>query len=118
MKDSQVKARVANGQWQILVQRMKESGTLESSIAVCDVYGDTAPKPVQADQEGAVLVSGYSQGQMKMFLDKGQFEDAETEIVTVEGVDGVNVSKKKQEPMAAVKKAISHDAYRMLRVVD
>ncbi|KAH9819392.1 hypothetical protein Tdes44962_MAKER05230 [Teratosphaeria destructans] len=53
------------------------------------VHGDVASKPVQADREGTVLVSGYSQGQMKMFLDEGQFEDAEAEIVTVEGVDGV-----------------------------
>ncbi|KAI0427653.1 hypothetical protein F5Y09DRAFT_315599 [Xylaria sp. FL1042] len=32
-------AKVANMQWKTLVQRIKELGTLESSIAVCDVSG-------------------------------------------------------------------------------
>lgn len=31
--------RVADAQWRTLVQRIKDSGTLESSIAVCDVSG-------------------------------------------------------------------------------
>ncbi|KAI1122666.1 hypothetical protein F5Y10DRAFT_253565 [Nemania abortiva] len=32
-------AKVADGQWRTLVQRIKDSGTLESSIAICDVSG-------------------------------------------------------------------------------
>ncbi|KAI0439342.1 hypothetical protein F4803DRAFT_50028 [Xylaria telfairii] len=35
----EVAAKVANGQWKTIVQRIKDSGTLESSIAVCDVSG-------------------------------------------------------------------------------
>ncbi|RYP06032.1 hypothetical protein DL764_003395 [Monosporascus ibericus] len=36
--------KVANGQWKTLVQRIKDSGSLESSIAVCDVSGSmTSP---------------------------------------------------------------------------
>ena len=85
-------------------------------------HGDeTAPKPVQAYEEGTALVSGYSQGQMKMFLDNGQFEDPEDEVVEEEGEDGEVVVKKekaKVDPMATVRKAISHEAYKMLRVVD
>ncbi|RYP89927.1 hypothetical protein DL770_003948 [Monosporascus sp. CRB-9-2] len=34
-----VKEKVADGQWKTLVQRVKDSGSLESSIAVCDVSG-------------------------------------------------------------------------------
>lgn len=86
---------------------------------------DTAPKPVTAAEENTVLVSGYSQGQMKMFLDKGSFEDPEKEEEVedseVEGDDGevvVRKRKQKKNPLDAVKKAISHDAYRMLKVVD
>lgn len=90
-------------------------------------YGDTAPKPVTATQEGTALVSGYSQGQLKMFLESGQFGDPEEDeeegddLVETEDGDEVLVDKKekkKTDPMAQVKKAISHDAYRMLKVVD
>jgi len=35
------------------------------------IADDTAPKPVQAHEENTALVSGYSQGQLKMFLDNG-----------------------------------------------
>ena len=86
---------------------------------------DAAPKPVTAAEEGTALVSGYSQGQMKMFLDNGSFEDPEEEeeIEEREGEDGEVVvvekkEKKKRNPLDVVKKAISHDAYRMLKVVD
>lgn len=85
---------------------------------------DTAPKPVTAAEENTVLVSGYSQAQMKMFLDKGSFEDPEEEEVVEdegEGEDGAVVVEKRgktQTPLDAVKKAISHEAYRMLKVVD
>ncbi|KAI7287661.1 hypothetical protein KC345_g456 [Hortaea werneckii] len=82
---------------------------------------ETAPKPVTAAEEGTALVSGYSQGQMKMFLDNGQFEDPEDEVTEVENEDGevvVAKVKAKQDPIAAVRKAISHPACRMLKVVD
>ncbi|GAB1730816.1 hypothetical protein NU195Hw_g1749t1 [Hortaea werneckii] len=82
---------------------------------------ETAPKPVTAAEEGTALVSGYSQGQMKMFLDNGQFEDPEDEVTEVENEDGEVVVAKvraKQDPIATVRKAISHPAYRMLKVVD
>lgn len=89
---------------------------------------DAAPKPVTATEDGTALVSGYSQGQMKMFLDNGTFEDAEDEeeedqeVEEREGEDGEVVLEKKERrkknPQDVVKKAISHDAYRMLKVVD
>ena len=89
-------------------------------------YGDeVAPKPVTADQEGTVLVSGYSQGQLKMFLENGQFEDEEEEEVietTDVGDDGEMVTKTVKKPkddsLTAVRKAISHEGYRMLKVMD
>ncbi|KAM5347865.1 hypothetical protein ACJ41O_007689 [Fusarium nematophilum] len=34
-----IESKVVDGQWKTLVQRIKDSGTLESSIAVCDVSG-------------------------------------------------------------------------------
>ena len=86
---------------------------------------DAAPKPVTAAEEGTALVSGYSQGQMKMFLDNGSFDDPkeeEQEVEEKEGDDGEVIlqkkEKKKKDPLDTVKKAISHEAYRMLKVVD
>ncbi|KAK0805527.1 hypothetical protein LTR91_019148 [Friedmanniomyces endolithicus] len=83
---------------------------------------ETAPKPVTASEEGTVLVSGYSQGQLKMFLENGQFVKPEEEVTEQDGEDGdeviVKKVKPKEDPLTVVKRAIGHDAYRMLKVVD
>lgn len=86
-----------------------------------------APKPVAAGETGVALVSGYSQGLLKVFLDSGSFEDEEVE--EVEGVENSigddgevvvveKVKRRKLDPMSIVRKAIGHEAYSMLRVVD
>ena len=99
--------------------------------------GRGAPKPVTQETENAMLVSGYSQAMMKMFLENGQFDgEAEEEIVDEEIKEGsedmvlssgeeseemlVEVKSKKRtmDPMAGLKKAIGHKAYDMLKVVD
>lgn len=85
-----------------------------------------APKPVAAETEGTAMVSGYSQGMLKVFLDNGSFEDeeGEEEIVEKEADDGEVVvvdkvhKRQKLDPLAVVRKAINHKAYDMLRVVD
>lgn len=88
-----------------------------------------APKPVTKDTQGTVMVSGYSQGTMKMFLENGQFEDEteegdlDEEMVEVgedeEGLVEVRKGTKGgADPMAGLWKAIGHKAYGMLRVVD
>ncbi|KAK1059157.1 hypothetical protein LTR74_012845 [Friedmanniomyces endolithicus] len=83
---------------------------------------ETAPKPVTAADEGTVLVSGYSQGQLKMFLENGQFSEPEEQVTEQDGEDGdevvVEKVKPKEDPLTVVKRAISHEAYRMLKVVD
>ncbi|KAI1270392.1 hypothetical protein F5Y18DRAFT_12209 [Xylariaceae sp. FL1019] len=89
-------------------------------------FGDPiAPKPVTSEQEGTALVSGYSQGMLKMFLDNGTFEDPDEEEVktTEEGEDAVVVDakpakKQKMDPITMVKKAIGHKAYDPLKVLD
>jgi hypothetical protein len=82
-----------------------------------------APKPVESDEDGTCLVSGYSQGLLKVFLDGGAFEeeDGEEDEVVVEKDGEGNVTEKKKvkmTPLKIVQKAISHKAYEMLRVVD
>jgi hypothetical protein len=82
----------------------------------------TAPKPVTAEEQGVAMVSGYSQGMLKVFMDKGMFEDDEEEVVTEEKTeDGVvEVVKRtaKLDPVGLMRKAIGHKAYDMLEVVD
>ncbi|KAI0470731.1 hypothetical protein GGR56DRAFT_143210 [Xylariaceae sp. FL0804] len=93
-----------------------------------------APKPVTADEPGCAIVSGYSQGMLKVFLDSGSFEDpeaeeeedeAEPEITVTELVDGEIAvleraarKKRKMDPMAVLRKAVGHKAYDPLKVVD
>ena len=68
---------------------------------------------------------------MKLFLDGGKFEEEVEEEVLDEDMDGeteeggeedaveIQVKKTvKKDPLATVKKAISHPAYAMLKVVD
>lgn len=109
-------------------KRFKDAGYDMPEVVFWNLAGvNYGTKPVGAPNEpGVSLVGGYSQGQMKMFLDGGEFEDEmEEEIVEEEeksDEDAVEVKvskeKKKADPLATVRKAISHPAYRMLKVVD
>ncbi|KAJ6445074.1 integral membrane protein [Purpureocillium lavendulum] len=88
----------------------------------------TAPKPVTTTDEGTSLVSGYSQGMLKVFLDGGSFEDPEAEetedqvtVVMPEDEEATEMPRKKKakmDPLTTVKKAIGHKAYDMLKVMD
>ncbi|PTB39318.1 hypothetical protein M441DRAFT_59375 [Trichoderma asperellum CBS 433.97] len=100
---------------------------------------ETAPKPVLAEEPGTALVSGYSQGMLKVFMDNGMFDgeegededEEEEEEEEGENKDGedkeespVKTLKKKKKkekkinPLMTVKKAISHKGYTMLEVLD
>ncbi|KAK3312036.1 hypothetical protein B0H66DRAFT_578695 [Apodospora peruviana] len=84
-------------------------------------YGDpTAPKPLTADMEGVAMVSGYSQAMLKVFLEKGVFEEDEDEEEGDDGVVevGTRAKRRKIDPLSTVRKAVSHKAYAMLKVVD
>lgn len=98
------------------------------NLAGNDTSGDsggndpTAPKPVNSDQPGTAMVSGYSPAMLKVFLDGGSFEDPEVEEDMVDvDVDGNAVDmreRQKMDPSVLVTKAISHKAYTMIQVVD
>ncbi|KAK7756951.1 hypothetical protein SLS62_000967 [Diatrype stigma] len=87
------------------------------------------PKPVTVEDQNTALVSGYSQGMLKVFLQDGSFEDpdeeaeetaadaASSEEKSAEG--GLPQAKKRKiDPLLIVKKAVGHKAYDMLKVVD
>ncbi|KAI9903738.1 hypothetical protein N3K66_000267 [Trichothecium roseum] len=87
-----------------------------------------APKPVTLADVNTTMVSGYSQGMLKVFLDNGGFDDEddiveEDEVVITKDEDGdvtetVVKKKKVADPLRTVKKAIGHEAYDMLEVYD
>jgi hypothetical protein len=117
--------------FQRLQKRYQEAGYEMPTVVFWNLAGEKyGNKPVECDEPGVSLLSGYSQGQMKMFLDGGEFEEEpeEEEVKVDESKDDegdeemveINVerTKKKTDPLATVRKAISHPAYRMLKVVD
>lgn len=115
-----------------IVAKYKEAGYKMPELIYWNLAGgyndwisdEVAPKPVTADTPGTAMVSGYSQGMLKVFLEDGSFENPEEVVVEeeVEEEDGemVRVSKEKKQvdPVGLVMKAISHGAYSMLEVAD
>ena len=74
-------------------------------------------------------MSGYSQGLLKMVLEKGHLEEDVEDDVEDEDVEGeaeqdaegtvqMKAKKRKLDPMGGLRKAIGHQAYSMLKVVD
>ncbi|KFH48748.1 hypothetical protein ACRE_003540 [Hapsidospora chrysogenum ATCC 11550] len=114
-------------------RRFEETGYEMPELVFWNLAGGRdgmAPKPVTTMNEGTSLVSGYSQGMLKVFLDSGGFEEPEEEdesdAVMVEkgGGDGEEAAiqpvakKSRMDPLQTVKRAIGHKSYEMLKVLD
>jgi hypothetical protein len=123
-----------SNRWTTSFERIKAKfaaeGYLVPKLIFWNLAGHRTDKPVTMDDTDTALVSGYSQGMLKVFLDGGGFEDTEDEMELEEEVeieesedeDGVKFvrvkRRKKMDPMTTVRKAVSHAAYGMLEVVD
>jgi hypothetical protein len=114
-----------SNRWTTSFERIKAAYTAHGyqmpKLIFWDLNGDRKDKPVTMDDVNTALVSGYSQGMLKVFLDGGGFGDTEEEEVEVtedeNGVEVVSV-KKKMDSLTIARKAVSHAAYEMLEVVD
>jgi hypothetical protein len=111
--------------WTTSFERIKANfaaeGYLMPKLIFWNLAGHRTDKPVTMDDANTALVSGYSQGMLKVFLEGGGFEDTEEkEVEVTEDEDGVEVVsvKKRMDPLTTVRKAVSHAAYGMLEVVD
>ncbi|PSR83556.1 hypothetical protein BD289DRAFT_369836 [Coniella lustricola] len=108
------------------------AGGAQPGMYDASVGDAAAPKPVDADEIGTAMVSGYSQGMLKVFMENGMFEDdneggpeEEEDIVEEIDEDGdvvVNTvskaKKRKLDPVGLMRRAIGHKSYGMLSVVD
>ncbi|KAF2641690.1 hypothetical protein P280DRAFT_548352 [Massarina eburnea CBS 473.64] len=112
--------------WSSAYERIKQkyaaAGYDMPRLVFWNLAARSTSKPVTTDDTNTSLVSGYSQGMLKVFLDGGGFEaegedEILEEIIGEEGMTEVTV-KKKVDPMTLVRKAVSHKAYSMLEVVD
>lgn len=122
----------STGQWNSSFEHIKakytEAGYEMPELVFWNLAGQGGQKakPVDAEQKGAALVSGYSQAMLKVFMSGGGFDEDEDkdedEDTVVIGQDGEEVSvpkeKKQLDPLRLVKRAVGHRAYSMLKVLD
>lgn len=132
-------AQYGAGQWSSSFERIqqdfKDAGYEMPELVFWNLAGgrggysgsyDIAPKPVAADQVCTALVSGYSQGMLKVFLGGAGFDEIKEEdeemavVVTKDGKEGTvePEAKRRKDPYDQVKQTISHKAYGGLVVLD
>ncbi|EUC38847.1 hypothetical protein COCCADRAFT_32203 [Bipolaris zeicola 26-R-13] len=118
----------AESRWTSSFQRVKEAyaeaGYEVPHLIFWNLAGNSTSKPATMDDANTSLVSGYSQGMLRLFLETGAFDDdheIEEVEVGVEGADGmmeIKRVKKNIDPLTVIKKSVAHKAYSMLEVVD
>ncbi|KAH4110963.1 hypothetical protein HBH46_000370 [Parastagonospora nodorum] len=107
---SRIKAKYAN------------AGYVMPRLIFWNLAASATGKPTTMDDGDTCLVSGYSQGMLRAFLEEGAFELGEEEVeVEIEGEDGmveIRRVEKGVDPLETVRKAVGGRAYGMLEVVD
>ncbi|KAH7078711.1 hypothetical protein BKA63DRAFT_531534 [Paraphoma chrysanthemicola] len=128
--DMQFDAAQDNGteRWTSSFDRIKmkytEAGYEVPRLIFWNLASNSTDKPVTMDNVDTALVSGYSQGMLKAFLETGAL--VEEEEITEEVLEGeaeddlteVKKVKKKIEPITVVRKAVEHESYAMLKILD
>jgi hypothetical protein len=118
----------SSNRWTTSFERIKkkyaDAGYEVPRLIFWNLAARSTAKPTTMDDVDTVLVSGYSQGMLRAFLESGAFGDEEEMIeeeVEEEGEDSmmeVKKVKKKIDPLTVVKKTVAHKAFSMLEVVD
>jgi hypothetical protein len=119
-------AQYRTDRWTTSYERIKEkfsaAGYEVPRLIFWNLADRSTSKPTTMEDSNTALVSGYSQGMLRAFLESGAFDDEEElEEVEEEGEDGVTEVKKvkkKVDPLSTVKNAVNNKAYDMLEVVD
>jgi hypothetical protein len=113
--------------WTTSFQRIKEkyaaAGYEVPRLIFWNLADSSTDKPTTMEDTDTVLVSGYSQGMLRAFLESGALDEGDDEVVEEEvvGEDGlveVRSERKKKDPLAVVKKTLAHKAYEILEVMD
>ncbi|KAF1838559.1 hypothetical protein BDW02DRAFT_564925 [Decorospora gaudefroyi] len=112
--------------WTTSYERIKtkytDAGYEMPRLIFWNLAAHSTDKPTTMDDMDTALVSGYSQGMLKAFLESGAFEEeeelVEEEVEGEHGMTEVRKVRKKMDPLTVVKKAVEHKAYSMLEVVD
>jgi hypothetical protein len=118
----------AAGRWTTSYERIKkkyaDAGYEMPRLIFWNLAAGSTDKPTTMDDMDTALVSGYSQGMLRAFIDSGAFDDEEEiieEEVEIEGKEGVmevRKVRKKIDPLTVVKKAVGNKAYSMLTTID
>ena len=121
-------AQSPSSRWTTSYDRIKAKYTAAGyempRLIFWNLAANSTDKPVTMDDVDTALVSGYSQGTLRAFLETGTFDEEEIveEEVKLEGEDEgmteVRKARKRIEPITVVKKAVEHQGYSMLKVVD
>jgi hypothetical protein len=116
-------ARNTTQRWESSYQRIKaryaNAGYEMPRLIFWNLASGKTDKPVDMGDGDTALVSGYSQGMLRAFLEEGVFVDEESvEMEDEDGVVQVSKVKAKVDPLSVVRKAVGGRAYEMLEVVD
>jgi Domain of unknown function (DUF2828) len=110
-----------SGRWTTSYKRIKNkfesAGYKMPQMIFWNLAGRQGGVPVVADEPGTAMISGYSQAQMKIFLDEGGFEDEPLDP-NQEYKKGKESKAERMSSTIVVGKAISHKSFAMLKVYD
>jgi hypothetical protein len=114
--------------WTTSYQRIEEkyaaAGYQVPRLVFWNLASSSTDKPTTMADADTVLVSGYSQGMLRAFLESGALGEGDEEVVEEEivGEDGLvevkSKKKKKADSLSVVKKTLAAKAYEVLEVVD